>query len=72
MINQDKMKNRLRELLQSRGIEKLKPTDEKLAEMGMNSVRWKRIWYNGHELKVREAIAIAEFIKCEVTELTVN
>ena len=58
--------------MNSRGIEKLTPTEEKLKQMDMHPKRWQRIWYTGAELKIKEAIAICEFVNCQMNELVTD
>lgn len=63
------MRNNLPTYLRSKGIDRIRLTDEMLAKLGISTNRWNHLINGRNSMKPKEALAIAEILNCDIKEL---
>jgi hypothetical protein len=61
--------NRIKELLEQKGMDKFSPTDELLEKWHMSRKAWHAILRNEKDLLYAQVELIAAYFKCKITDL---
>lgn len=62
-------KNRIREILQEKGIEELKPTLQQLNKMNTTLTMWNKWIENKRNPEFDQLILVADFLDCTVQDI---